>query len=145
MKCTRIIQWHGKVEKITVDRHVFAYSGSVPCTGPVRCIHCGIDMEDIMLRTTQDITINFRGHGEITIPKGTRCTHMTACGFDENVNFVDDLSWIPTYPNGMKRQGLIHDARYYGIMIPAELVEEQMRERYVLRDSVNAITKQKEN
>jgi len=40
-KCHRVIQWGGKVEHITVDEHVFAYSGRIPCTGARRCIYCG--------------------------------------------------------------------------------------------------------
>lgn len=40
-KCVRFVQWHDLVEKIEVGNHWFAYSGTIPCTGPVKCIHCG--------------------------------------------------------------------------------------------------------
>lgn len=71
-----------------------------------------------MKRTIQEIKMNFRGY-DITIPQGTRITHITACGVDPRYNFVDDLSWIP------KELPLLrHDATYYGINIPKELVAE---------------------
>jgi hypothetical protein len=66
--------------------------------------------------TNQEIKMNFRGY-DITIPKGTRITHQTACGYDEKCNFIDDLSFIP------KEMPLLrHDATYYGINVPAEYV-----------------------
>lgn len=67
--------------------------------------------------TTQDVTLEFMHHGEITIPKGTRVTNQTALGVDENYNFVDDLSWIDS-------PILRHDATYYGINVPKEFVTE---------------------
>lgn len=40
--CKRTIEWHGQVEDIEVDHHVFAWSGRfMPCTGLRRCIYCG--------------------------------------------------------------------------------------------------------
>lgn len=77
-----------------------------------------------MKRTKQDFTLNFRDYGEITVPKGTRTTHHTACGIDESYNFVDDLSWIKPHEDGTKQSGLIHDAAHYGINIPKEFIEE---------------------
>jgi hypothetical protein len=77
-----------------------------------------------MLVTKEDVTMKYRGYGEITIPKGTRLTNNTAMGVDKNYNFVADLSWIPTYNDGTVRSGLIHDADYYGINIPKHLTEE---------------------
>lgn len=32
---------NSKVKTITVDHHDYAWSGSMPCTGVYRCIHCG--------------------------------------------------------------------------------------------------------
>lgn len=40
-KCHRTISWLGKVEEIVVDKHTFAWSGKIPCTGEKRCIYCG--------------------------------------------------------------------------------------------------------
>mgnify|MGYP003659917808 CR=1 FL=1 len=76
--------------------------------------------------TNQEIKMNFKGH-DIVIPKGTRTTHQTACGIDENYNFISDLSWIkPHIIDGkeVKNYGLIHDATFYGINIPKNQVEE---------------------
>jgi len=62
----------------------------------------------------------YRGHGVITVPKGTLLTHHTACGFNSDYNFVADLSWIPAHEDGTPQHGLIHDAKYYGINIPPQ-------------------------
>jgi hypothetical protein len=79
-----------------------------------------------MLVTKQEIKMKYRDYGRITIPKGTRITHRTALGIDPNYNFIDDLSWIPLHDDGKTKQfGLIHDATYYGINIPKELLEEK--------------------
>lgn len=70
----------------------------------------------------QDVTVNFRNYGEITVPKGTPITHNTAVGYSDEYHFVNDLNWIDTkYPeiSGLLR----HDAFYYGIDIPAEFIE----------------------
>lgn len=70
------------------------------------------------MKTKTEIKMNFRGYN-ITIPKGTAITHQTALGIDLNYNFVNDFAWIP------KDMPLLrHDAVYYGINIPADLVEE---------------------
>lgn len=73
----------------------------------------------------EDYRTNFRGYGEIIVPKGTRTTHRTACGIDENYNFVDDFNWVPEFEmNGkkIKQYGLIHDLTYYGLDIPKEFL-----------------------
>ncbi|MEQ9201529.1 MAG: hypothetical protein RLO09_03025 [Cyclobacteriaceae bacterium] len=74
-------------------------------------------------RTNKIITMEFMGHGKITIPKGTTVTNMTAIGIDENYNFINDLSWIEPHANGVKNYSLIHDATYYGIRVNSEDVE----------------------
>ena len=62
--------------------------------------------------------MKYKGY-DIVIPAGTRVTSQTACGYDLNYNFIDDLSWIP------KNQGCLkHDATYYGINIDKALVDE---------------------
>lgn len=40
MACKREIVWHGVVSKIECEHHVFAYSGSIPNTGYLKCIYC---------------------------------------------------------------------------------------------------------
>lgn len=75
-----------------------------------------------MLKTNQDVSIEFMQYGKITIPKGTRLTNKTAMGIDAKYNFVDDLDWIDEkYPD--ISEILKHDAFYYGINIPVEYVE----------------------
>lgn len=73
-------------------------------------------------QTSQDVKINFRDYGEIVVPKGTRITHRTAMGVDENYHFVDDLRWIETNYKSINKV-LRHDAYYYGIDIPKEFIE----------------------
>ena len=31
----------GHTKTITVDHHDYSWSGSMPCTGVYRCVHCG--------------------------------------------------------------------------------------------------------
>lgn len=68
-----------------------------------------------MLCTTQAVTMEYRRHGEITVPKGTRLTHETACGYDEGYFFVDEFEWLPP-----ARPFLTHDAKHFGINIPKQ-------------------------
>jgi len=75
------------------------------------------------METNQDYTIeNFRGvYPPITVPKGTRVSHNTAMGYDENYHFVTEVGWIySAYPTIAKI--LIHDITYYGINVPKEFV-----------------------
>lgn len=76
-----------------------------------------------MKQTKQDVTVPFMDYGLITIPKGTKVTSQTACGYDENYNFVDSYAWIKeNYPN---ISGILkHDVYYHGINIPKEFIEE---------------------
>lgn len=78
------------------------------------------------MKTKCTIKMIWRDYGPVTIPKGTRVTNMTACGIDNGVFFIDDLSWVPPYPDGTKRHGFIHDATYYGISIPRETVDLEL-------------------
>lgn len=74
--------------------------------------------------TSQDVIVNFRNYGEITVPKGTRLTNKTAMGVDkeEKYFFVEDFKWMyrdyPEYANILE-----HDAAYYGINIPKKYIE----------------------
>lgn len=49
-ECHRTICWRGKVEEITVDHHMFAWSGEIPCTGTLRCIYCGMHEDEFKRR-----------------------------------------------------------------------------------------------
>jgi len=82
------------------------------------------------MRTSKDYTIaDFRGYGEVTVPKGTRVTHMTAMGNDPKYHFVDEYDWIkanyPTIAATLK-----HDVSYYGINVPIEFIETERTVRY---------------
>ena len=72
------------------------------------------------MKTKEDYTVEFMRHGKVTVPKGTKVTHQTALGIDENYHFVDDLSWIPK-DNFLLR----HDVTYYGINVPKELISHE--------------------
>lgn len=74
-----------------------------------------------MKATSQDVTINFMNYGPITVPAGTLTTHQTACGIDENYNFVDSYGWIDKNYSEIAAI-LKHDAIYHGINIPSEYI-----------------------
>lgn len=40
-KWYKIICWAGKCEKVPCDNHTYAWSGKMPCTGILKCVHCG--------------------------------------------------------------------------------------------------------
>jgi hypothetical protein len=71
--------------------------------------------------TRDEIRMDWKRHDvtwHLVIPKGTRCRPITEGGTAGRY-WVDDLAWIDEKANGM----LKHDATYYGIDIPAEMVE----------------------
>ena len=77
------------------------------------------------MKTNQDVKINFRHYGDITVPKGTRLTHQTAMGIDKKYHFVDEFGWIKKdYPD--YGSILLHDAEHYGINIPEEFVDYEV-------------------
>ena len=76
------------------------------------------------MKTSKDYSTNFRDYGNITVPKGTRVTHQTACGIDENYHFVNDFSWVKPHPGGVPQYGLLHDLTYYGLNVPKEFIEK---------------------
>lgn len=65
-------------------------------------------------------TLTF-GHGRhkynvlIDIPAGLKVTSQTACGYDENYNFLNDFSFLPE-----DLQYLKHDLVYRGYNVPTE-------------------------
>lgn len=74
------------------------------------------------MKTTKDYRVNFMGYGDIIVPKGTVTTHQTACGIDENYNFVNEYGWIARdYPT--IKNILIHDVKYHGINVPKEYLQ----------------------
>lgn len=74
------------------------------------------------MRTKKDYTTNFKHYGQITVPKGTPVTNMTACGIDKNYHFVNSFSWVKSnYPE--IDSILIHDLKYYGLNVPKEYIE----------------------
>jgi hypothetical protein len=75
-----------------------------------------------MERTNTDITMHWRGF-EITIPKGTAITHTTACGYDENYNFVNEFGWLKNHP--YYSFAMLHDALHYGINVDREYVSHE--------------------
>lgn len=38
----------GEVKHTVVSKHHFAYSGSIPCTGPLKCIYCGRAKDEVI-------------------------------------------------------------------------------------------------
>lgn len=65
--------------------------------------------------TAVDLTVEFLQHGDVFIPKGTRCCKLDA-GTDPWV--VDQLDIIED-----KTSTLYHDAEHYGIRLPKSMVE----------------------
>jgi hypothetical protein len=81
------------------------------------------------MQTSKDYTANFRDYGVITVPKGTRLTHQTACGIDKNYHFVCDYNWIKVNYPTIERV-LLHDVMYNGIDVPIEFVEDDRTVTY---------------
>ena len=76
------------------------------------------------MRTSRDYTVSFRNYGTITVPAGTRVSHQTACGVDQNYHFVCEFDWIfKNYP--MIAYMLKHDVEHYGINVPKEYVTKE--------------------
>jgi len=72
-----------------------------------------------MKKTTKDYTVDFLNYGKVTVPKGTPVTSNTACGIDENYNFVDSFCWVKPI-DGVPQYGLIHDLKHKGLNVPKE-------------------------
>jgi hypothetical protein len=73
-------------------------------------------------KTKRDLTstgLGWAKHGEFTVPAGTRCKVITR-GTTAGDFFVDEFGFIPK-----EMCILLHDAVYYGIIVPKnEIVEE---------------------
>ena len=70
-------------------------------------------------QTNKEVTVNFREYGEITVPKGTRVSNMTACGPDDKYLFVCEYGWIKEkYP---KIASILKwDAEHEGIRLKSD-------------------------
>lgn len=88
----------------------------------------------ITKRTKEDVVLEFRNYGKITIPKGTKVNHKTATGIDKKYLFVSDFGWIdekyPEISNILKP-----DAESYGINIPEEHVELVVQVKFLFSES----------
>jgi len=73
--------------------------------------------------TSEFIKMDFMGES-LEIPKGTRITNQTACGKDDNYNFIDDFSWYKPHLKGFAREMALHDMIYRGVNIPKNKVKE---------------------
>jgi hypothetical protein len=79
--------------------------------------------------TSKNVTVEFRNYGKITIPKGTKITHRTATGVDENYHFVDETDWI--YENYSSIANILkHDVVHYGINIPKKFIRYRLYKVY---------------
>lgn len=68
-------------------------------------------------------TLDFKHYGKITVPIGTQTNNATACGIDPDYNFVSSFEWIKKdYPS--IEAILLHDAKYYGINVPVEYLND---------------------
>lgn len=74
------------------------------------------------MKTNKDFTLNFKFFGEITVPAGTKVTHQTACGIDENYHFVDEFGWIDENYSAVASI-LKMDAKSYGINVPKDFID----------------------
>jgi len=74
-------------------------------------------------RTSREVKMRFSGY-DITIPKGTAISNMTALGYDERYNFVADYEmWAPKLPDGSIAEILKRDIEFRGILISEHDVE----------------------
>ena len=84
---------------------------------------------------TKDFTVNFKDHGEVTVPKGTKTNSLVAGDkknsrvVDTHYNYVCDFSWVQPHNFDGKlipQHGLIHDLTYYGLNIPNEYLSDSV-------------------
>lgn len=79
------------------------------------------------MKTNADYTVNYYwsevDNGTVTVPKGTRLTHETACGLDEKYHFVSDWSWYRPELTGFVRTMNLWDFTHRGIDVPKEYVD----------------------
>lgn len=68
-------------------------------------------------KTTESITVNFFGYGDVTIPENTLVTNETSIDFDDKFAYVSEFSWIDKNYSAYASM-LKFDAENYGINIP---------------------------
>lgn len=76
-----------------------------------------------MAKTNKDYKTTFLVFGEITVPKGTRVSSMTAQGIDLNYNFVDEYAWVYHQYPGLANT-MVFELRHRGLDIPKEFVTD---------------------
>lgn len=82
----------------------------------------------------EDVTVEFRQFGKITIPKGTLTGYNAATGDNPGYNFVCEYDWMDKlYPE--IREKLKPDAVEYGINIPEDMLMSALRVRFIGGDS----------
>ena len=72
-----------------------------------------------MFITTKDYITKFKGY-DITVPKGSKATNMTAIGVDDNYRFWIDYQKVAKKLTGFADSILAHDLKHYGLNIPKE-------------------------
>ena len=78
--------------------------------------------ENIIMKVTKAhkalINYNHEFNVEVAIPSGLSITNITASGYDENYNFLNDFSFLPEDLEYLK-----HDLTYRGYNVPTEYIE----------------------
>lgn len=84
----------------------------------------------------ENVTLDFRNFGEITVPIGTKVNHQTALGEDPTYNFVCEFDWTdekyPEISNILKQ-----DAESYGLNIPKDKLTSALWVKFLYDDSGN--------
>lgn len=79
------------------------------------------------MKTSKEYKVEYKvancDYGTITVPKGTRLTHMTALGGDKNYHFVDEFDWYKPELKSYARVMAVHNFVHHGINVPKEYVE----------------------
>lgn len=78
-------------------------------------------------KTIKEYSTEFKGWN-ITVPKGSIVSNMTACGPDDNYHFWVDFEKAAEKITGYKHNILYHDLKFYGLDIPAEYCEPYKKE-----------------
>ncbi|WP_185154003.1 hypothetical protein [Dysgonomonas sp. ZJ709] len=84
--------------------------------------------------TKQEISLEFRNYGIITIPAGIKTSHQTATGIDKNINFISEFDWVDMkYPKIAKL--LKSDLDIYGLNFPSDYLILAIRLQFIHDDS----------
>ena len=84
----------------------------------------------------EDVTLDFRGYGKITVPGGTMTSYKAPMGNNPECNFVCEFDWIdklyPEIGNALK-----NDASVFGINISVEMLMPALRVKFLYDESGN--------